>query len=686
MNERESIFITGATGFLGSVLVCDVLTRRADEVYCLVRRSDGGDPESRLREALARAGDMIALPGERLAPELHRVHAVVGDLTEPDLGIAAEDLARLRAANVRAAWHSAAYLRFEEEYRGKVFAQNVGGTSNVLDLVASLGIPELNYMSTAFVAGERAGEIPEESCAGWKRWRPVNPYEESKRTAEAFLERECALRGIYLRVFRPGIIIGASTTHRSTSGFSFDGFLYGIDRFVDWVRSRLEGYLERFPLALETEPGNLQNFVPVDVVAEEALEIAQTRTGSPEYHHLTNPYPVGIDTLVRGTRPAFPGVEIRATHDRGDLATLDHLFAKKLYFYRPYFFDSKRFARRKPLAPKFAKIAFTPQEIQRYAESFLGPSRRSLDAEGRRILEPFHDFLRERASASSVFRAGKGEPVMLLVPLGFAAALWEPVARVLRARCAVSVVNDETIYAPGGGTAAGERRSLEEALAAIQRAGARTRLVAWDTSVVRALQLCREAPDRIHSVLAMNPFLPMVRKPEELRTPMERGLHALIDEYSAPGVDRRAYFECIAEWIADNFVSRKLEAELPALERYVRAIPRTQRSLFLAPFVNEITLDTFRERNAPDRLPLDALASPPGVPLAVLRSEGDTAVHPELLARWARLCAHWEERVVASDSHALPLASVERVVQEIEDSRRPGRSPRGARRTRGSAA
>src|SRR5262245_28614732 len=123
-------FVTGATGFIGRHLVPELLAR-GERVHVLVRRSSLG----RLEALRARWGDGA-----------DRVHAVVGDLGEPRLGVSASELELLRG-RVDHFFHLAALYDMEAD-EGSLREANVAGTRHALELAEALEAGCVHHVSS----------------------------------------------------------------------------------------------------------------------------------------------------------------------------------------------------------------------------------------------------------------------------------------------------------------------------------------------------------------------------------------------------------------------------------------------------------------------------------------------------------------------------------------------------------
>ncbi|XP_046382375.1 putative fatty acyl-CoA reductase CG5065 isoform X2 [Ischnura elegans] len=147
--RERCILVTGATGFMGKVLV-EKLLRSCPEVrtiYLLVRPKRGNDVRTRLDELLnASVFDIL----RKDSPEaLRKLVPICGDITLPELGISAADR-RLLVETVSIVFHSAATVKFDEALKLSV-AMNIVGTKRLVQLCHKMAkLEALVHVSTAY--------------------------------------------------------------------------------------------------------------------------------------------------------------------------------------------------------------------------------------------------------------------------------------------------------------------------------------------------------------------------------------------------------------------------------------------------------------------------------------------------------------------------------------------------------
>lgn len=150
------LVVTGATGFVGLSLALGWLRRNpAARIGCLVRATDAEAAQIRLHAALRQAASDEADLDSLLA----RADAILGDLDDA----AWIDRAQAWMRSPPELVHGAANLSFRETDRAAAWRSNVGGTAAMLRALPRLpGLAAFNYISTAYVAGDRQGEILED--------------------------------------------------------------------------------------------------------------------------------------------------------------------------------------------------------------------------------------------------------------------------------------------------------------------------------------------------------------------------------------------------------------------------------------------------------------------------------------------------------------------------------------------
>lgn len=194
MSEPRLVFLTGATGFIGSRLARR-LAERGDRLRCLVR--EGSD-----------TADL-----ERLGAEL-----VIGDLTD-------STTIERALADVDLAYHLAAIYDIGVVDAAALEQTNVGGTRAFLEAVERAGTPRAVYVSTtAALAPVETGEGDETSEVPPDTTRFPSVYHRTKTEAHR-LAREAQGRGLPLIVACPAFVYGPGD--RGPGGRFIDDLLAG---------------------------------------------------------------------------------------------------------------------------------------------------------------------------------------------------------------------------------------------------------------------------------------------------------------------------------------------------------------------------------------------------------------------------------------------------------------------------
>jgi thioester reductase-like protein len=197
----STVLFTGYPGFLGSALLPLVLEKRPGaQAVCVVQERFMPLAAKRLAEQIE---EHPALEG--------RVDLVVGDITEPALGM------HEPTDEITEVFHLAAVydLAVPAELAYRV---NVEGTRHVLDLCRSLpNLERLQYVSTCYVSGSHPGVFREDQLDTGQTFQ--NHYEHTKFEAEQ-LVRDAIAEGLPATIYRPGIVVGDSTTGETQK---FDG-------------------------------------------------------------------------------------------------------------------------------------------------------------------------------------------------------------------------------------------------------------------------------------------------------------------------------------------------------------------------------------------------------------------------------------------------------------------------------
>ena len=260
-------FVTGASGFIGRRLVEKLLQRQDSTVYYLI---------------LERELPMVETLRQRWGQHADRTVPMVGDLTQPRLGVSDSDLARLKGC-VDHLFHLAAIYDFNAgaEIQEKV---NIQGTRNVVAFAEAIEAGCFHLTSSIAAAGLYEGVFREDMFEEAENLD--NPYYRTKHESEGIVRRECSRPW---RVYRPGIVVGDSRTGEMDK---IDGPYYFF-KLIQKVRNLLPSWMPMIGL----EGGRL-NLAPVNFIVDAMDHIAHQPDLDGRCFHLVDPKPHRVGDIL----------------------------------------------------------------------------------------------------------------------------------------------------------------------------------------------------------------------------------------------------------------------------------------------------------------------------------------------------------------------------------------------------
>jgi L-2-aminoadipate reductase len=273
-SARPTVFVTGATGFLGSYLIKDILQRTSRTVRLIAHVRGVKDPKAALNR-LRRSLQGYGLWHDEWSA---RLSCVVGDLSKPKLGIEQHTWQTL-SQEVDVVIHNGATVHWVKRYQDMI-TSNVTSTVEAMKL-CNEGKPKLfTFVSSTSVldtdhyvklsekqisTGQEA--ISEDDDMQGSRAGLGTGYGQTKWVSEQ-LVRAAGKRGLQGSVVRPGYVLGDSET--------------GVCNTDDFLIRLLKGCIQ---LSARPRIINTVNAVPVNHVARVVVAAA------------FNPLPGGVHVI-----------------------------------------------------------------------------------------------------------------------------------------------------------------------------------------------------------------------------------------------------------------------------------------------------------------------------------------------------------------------------------------------------
>jgi thioester reductase-like protein len=200
-----SVFLTGATGTIGSAIVPRLLRAPSTSVSVLIRSRDDADLRTRFVGMLDYWG---YAPDD---PDAARIRPVRGDITMPGFGLSPQDFAMLEETTHII--HCAASVKLNMS-PADAHATAVVPIRTVLELghrSARTGtLRKIDLVSTVGVWGRTPGDMPERRLPEVREFH--NTYEAAKAEAERVVWAEGD--GLPITVHRPSMVVGERETGR----------------------------------------------------------------------------------------------------------------------------------------------------------------------------------------------------------------------------------------------------------------------------------------------------------------------------------------------------------------------------------------------------------------------------------------------------------------------------------------
>ncbi|XP_068085117.1 putative fatty acyl-CoA reductase CG5065 isoform X1 [Anabrus simplex] len=292
----QDVFVTGATGFVGKLVVEKLLWScpRIGNIYMLVRRRRGMKPQDRLREFTEHV--LFERLRKNRPDDLEKLNIIEGDQMELGLGISSDDRQLLKK-RVSVVIHAAASVRFDDPV-SKAIICNTRGTREMVHLAMEMEkLKVFVYVSTAYSNTEHA-YIEEKVYDPPADWRTMisaaenldsfqldvvtkkligmkpNSYIFSKALAEAVVNNyKDRLPAV---IFRPSVVV--ATIEEPIPGYS--------DNFNGPVGLKAAN-LTGIALVTLADPKVVVNYISADITARGIIISSWRRT-----HLLSQPMPV----------------------------------------------------------------------------------------------------------------------------------------------------------------------------------------------------------------------------------------------------------------------------------------------------------------------------------------------------------------------------------------------------------
>lgn len=302
--DNGAILLTGATGFLGPLILFNLLELYPDrKIYCLVR----GESEAHAISRLEKDIKLTSLDFNSTT----NMKVLCGTLELDNFGLSEKDYSQL-VSEVSEIYHNGASVKMTFPY-SQLKGPNVVGTIQGIKLAIQTG-SKIHYVSSIAAIPARALTQEEMFVIEDSDMENKGGYGQTKIVSEQLLNQAQLQYGIETNLFRPSVVSG-----HSVNGYS------NLTDFTNLIILTI--------LTLKAVPDKVEyhlNWIPVDFVAKSIVELSNKPknsfifhligTGGPTLKHVINIIAkegYHLETVTQGvwekkleslpeTHPAFP--------------------------------------------------------------------------------------------------------------------------------------------------------------------------------------------------------------------------------------------------------------------------------------------------------------------------------------------------------------------------------------------
>ncbi|MEK7991002.1 MAG: amino acid adenylation domain-containing protein [Thiotrichaceae bacterium] len=272
----KTILLTGATGFLGTFLLHELLEQFPQStIYCLVRSHSIAQAKQRIINTQQRFCLSLSPDAEQ------RLQIIVGDLSQPLLGLNTEQFQAL-AQQIHCIYHAAANINMLYAYE-TLDDINVQGTREIIQLATTGLLKPIHYISsTAIFEAKGFFEYHEpiaETVDLMQCQEVYGGYAQTKWVAECLLQ-QAREQGVPVNIYRLGMLTGHSQT--------------GVANTDDVLSKLFKLFIQQQSMP---QLSQVIDMIPVDYASQAIIYLSQQSLG--QVFHFTNPSSLSFNQLAQ---------------------------------------------------------------------------------------------------------------------------------------------------------------------------------------------------------------------------------------------------------------------------------------------------------------------------------------------------------------------------------------------------